>query len=352
MISFTLTYANTGEVLWIPGPGQAGDYLVRVTVSDGESTTDVQGSTNTAGAGSAGAVEAQLVSVNIETTPSFPALPGQDVLVHVLASSFGNIASLALTVDGQAVTLDAAGRAVVRATQPGKLTLVATATDIDGFTGEVTHEIKIRDLSDSAAPEVAFATQTLFTVLDRPTDLFGSVADSNLDYWTLEIARHDAQGSASVAGDRTSGATRGYIKLARGEGPIEGSLYRMDTNAWANGVYKLRLTAVDIAGRLGQTSTTIQVASSQKEARYLRTEIDATTTLGGHSFELTRQYDSLVRNLPGTFGYGWRMPISDFQLETDLPIQNDVQRRTNTAGAGSAGAVNLPSPSGVYRPGT
>ena len=319
---------------------------------------DVQGSTNTAGAGSAGAVmepmliralaTAQAPTVTIETTPSFPALPGQDVLVHVLADSFGDIASLALTVDGQAVTLDTDGRAVINATQPGKLTLVASATDIDGFSGEITQELKIRDINDSTAPVVAFAAQTLFTVLDRPTDLFGSVADSNLDYWTLEIGRQgDVQGSTSVAGDRTSGATRGgFVEIANGAGPIEGSLYRLNTNAWANGVYKLRLTAVDIAGRLGQTSTTIQVASSQKEASYLRTETDATVMLGGHAFDLTRQYDSLLRNQPGTFGYGWRMPISDFQLESDLPIQNDVQGRTNTAGAGSAGAVNLPSPTG------
>jgi hypothetical protein len=79
-------------------------------------------------------------------------------------------------------------------------------------------------------------------------------------------------------------------------------------------VYKLRLTAVDVAGRIAIKDTFIQVASSNKDARYLRNETDATVSLGGHTFALQRQYDSLRSGEDGTLGYGWRLPIRDFAL--------------------------------------
>src|SRR6266571_1101043 len=288
----------TGEIVWVPGPGQAGDILVRVSVSDGAASTMEPLLLRALTA-------PQSPSVTIETTPSFPALPGQDVVVHVLADSFSAIATRSLTVNGAAVTLDAEGRATVRATAPGKLTLVASATDIDGFTGSVTHTLKIRDPLDKSAPAVAFDAGTAFTLIGRATDLAGRVLDANLDAWVLEIAH---QGT-----DR-------FVELARGAGPIEGALYRLNPAEWANGVYELRLTATDISGRMAEARTVVQIASSAKEASYLRTDLDATVMLGGHAFELARQYDSLGRSQDSGLGFGWRLPIRDFALESDLPI--------------------------------
>ena len=46
------------------------------------------------------------LSVLIHQTPSFPALPGQEVLVQVIATSFSPASPPALKVDGQTVTLD------------------------------------------------------------------------------------------------------------------------------------------------------------------------------------------------------------------------------------------------------
>src|SRR6266571_4300197 len=288
----------TGEIVWVPGPGQAGDILVRVSVSDGAASTMEPLLLRALTA-------PQSPSVTIETTPSFPALPGQDVVVHVLADSFSAIATRSLTVNGAAVTLDAEGRATVRATAPGKLTLVASATDIDGFTGSVTHTLKIRDPLDKSAPAVAFDAGTAFTLIGRATDLAGRVLDANLDAWVLEIAH---QGT-----DR-------FVELARGAGPIEGALHRLNPAEWTNGVYELRLTATDISGRMAEARTVVQIASSAKEASYLRTDLDATVMLGGHAFELARQYDSLGRSQDSGLGFGWRLPIRDFALESDLPI--------------------------------
>src|SRR6266571_1328560 len=306
--------AATGEIVWVPGPGQAGDYLVRVSVSDGAASTMEPLILRALSA-------PQTPSVTIETTPSFPALPGQDVVVHVLASSFSDIATRALTVNGVQVLLDAEGRASVRATAPGKLTLVATATDIDGFSGQLTQVLKVRDPADKAAPVVAFDVRNTFALIGSATDLAGSVADANLDTWVLAIAHQ---------------GTEQFVQLAAGSGPIEGALYRLDPSAWVNGVYELRLTATDIAGRIAETRTVVQISSVAKAAAYQRTDLDATIMLGGHAFDLARQYDSLDRSQNAPFGYGWRLPIRDFALESDLPITgreafgNDLPYREGT----------------------
>jgi len=63
---------QTGEFIWVPGPGQAGDYPVVVTASDGAASTQQAILIRAA-------VEPELPQVTIELTPSFPAIPGQSV---------------------------------------------------------------------------------------------------------------------------------------------------------------------------------------------------------------------------------------------------------------------------------
>jgi len=111
-----------------------------------------------------------LPKVTIEQTPSFAAVPGQPVVIHVLASSFAPIASTRLTVNGEAVSLDATGTARIKAAAPGRLELVATATDTDGLTSTATSALRIRDPLDSAAP-VAVLDSAGNRVLLHPTDV-------------------------------------------------------------------------------------------------------------------------------------------------------------------------------------
>ena len=74
------TYSS-GQFTWTPGPGQVGEYLVVLSVSDGK--TQVQ-------RGLALPVDALPVGpqVSVSLTPSFPSLPGQPVALTVLADAF------------------------------------------------------------------------------------------------------------------------------------------------------------------------------------------------------------------------------------------------------------------------
>ena len=311
--------AQTGAVRWVSGPGQAGDYLVRATVSDGKTSVTspfVIRATN----------EPIKPNVTVELTPSFPVLPGQQVLLHVAASGFIDIASLNLVVDGQTLALDSQGRVRFNAGGPGKITIIATATDKDGNVGTITKELKVRNPADTQAPVVSLDISQLGQKISVPTDLLGQVSDLNLDSWTLEIAHFN---------------TETFSVLASGGAPVSGSLIRFNPDTIENGFYRLRLRAIDIAGRIAETESLIEVSSTAKTGRYLRDETDVTVTLAGHQVAITRQYNSFQANEAGTFGDGWRLALRDIQMESNV-ASNPATGQFDTFREGSRVYLRLP----------
>src|SRR5262249_55125127 len=139
----------TGAFAWTPGPGQAGEYVVKWTVSDGTLSASTSSVVRAA-------LNPTLPSVTIDQTPSFPATPGQQVSIHVLPASLSPIVSRTLKVNGQLVQLDAQNGFKVPTTTPGRILLEATATDRDGFTGMTSGVVRVRDPQDTTAPNVHF----------------------------------------------------------------------------------------------------------------------------------------------------------------------------------------------------
>ena len=70
--------SQTGRFVWIPGPGQAGEYLVTFLATDGQVATRQT-------VVLLASLEQIPPTVRIEQTPSFPSTPGQEVLVSVQA---------------------------------------------------------------------------------------------------------------------------------------------------------------------------------------------------------------------------------------------------------------------------
>jgi Putative Ig domain/Bacterial Ig domain/Dockerin type I domain/RHS Repeat/Bacterial Ig-like domain (group 2) len=291
--------AGTGAIQWTPGAGQVGDYLVLASVTDGSlSATSplILRATTTP----------NLPNVVIVQTPSFAAVPGQEVLVHVAATGFVSITNVSVTVDGKPLTLDAQGRAHVAASQPGKMTIIAQATDADGLVGSDTAFIKVRDPADLVAPAVAFDNSVPGLRITQATAITGQVADTNLDAWTLEIAPMGASSFKTVA---QGGAAFDH-----------GTLVTLDPALYLNGFYTLRLTATDVAGRTAQAETQIEIDSQTKTSAYRRTDIDLTATLDGHAVGIARQYDSLRSGAAEAFGYGWRLTLRDTNIESNAPL--------------------------------
>ncbi len=286
---------DTGLVTWTAGPAQAGDHIVRFTASDGTRSTSQSIVLRAA-------LQATPPTVTFVLTPSFPVAPGTTVTVHALASSVAPITGITLSLDGVPVTLDAQGRAQIVAGSPGKMLLEATATDADGLVNTGSTYLKVRDPNDATAPAVELDRFT--APLVDLTEVLGTVADTNLDSWTLQLA--------------TLGSSR-YTDIASGVTPVaDGPLFSIDPATLANGFYQLRLRALDISGRQSVTTTSFEVNTAAKPGAVQVTDTDLTTTLGGITVSLTRAYDSVAADAFDTFGAGWRLVNRDVGLQTDL----------------------------------
>src|SRR5690606_18642332 len=145
------------------------------------------------------------------------------------------------------------------------------------------------------APVVGFMGEIAGALIDGTVPVLGSVADQNLDTWTLEL----------LADDGT------ITRLGAGDGAVSGELGTLDARRLPDGFYRLRLTGRDISGRVSVASADIEVRSgADKLGRYTSTRADYSGLLGGVPFALTRFYDSIAG--------GWAFLGLDSDIQTSV----------------------------------
>ena len=289
---------NSRTFTWTPVGAQVGRYDIPVTVTDGlASVTQLLTLV----------VNAPAVppAVLIQTTPSFPAVPGQAVVVEASASSIGPITSLAITIDGVAQTLDQFNRVTFRPTAPGTYLVVATATDADGNIGTTQTELLVRNPADHTAPAITLDNVANATVVTAPIQVVGSVADINLNSWQLTLTPVGG-GVTTVIGSSRAVAAAGTV------------LGTVDPGDFENGAYTLTLTASNIGGLTSSVQRTIEINTAAKPGAYTRLETDFTITLDGIAIPISRRYSSLDAQQNGAFGYGWQFVLADPNITTNV----------------------------------
>jgi YD repeat-containing protein len=314
--------AATGRLRWRPAAAQVGTYYPVITVSDGslKASQPIE---------LVASLQSVPPAVLIELTPSFPVTPGQSVLIHVAAAGVADIQSLALSVDGQPVTLDSQGRYRYTPQAPGHVALTASATDADGVRGVAECDLKIRDPADADAPLVELDLPPDGAVLTSAADVVGSIADTNLDAFTVEIADLGSEDFHILASGRVPGQ---HLVLAR-----------LDSAAWPNGAYRLRLSARDIGGRTAAVERVVEVASTAKAGAYETDELDVRAVLDGIPVEIRRYYSTVDANQTGLVGYGWRLAVLEGRLSTNVaPTGTEAAGVFPAFGDGTRLYLNLP----------
>ncbi len=247
-------------------------------------------------------------------TPSFPVSVGQSVVIHPTASSIADVASITLTINGTPVTLDSLGRYTFTPTSTAPVTLVATATDIDGHTSSTTTLLKIRDLSDTAAPVLSLTPGSGSTIT-AATPIVATVSDTNLNTYTLTLT--DARGSVTTL-------TTGQSTVAAA------TIATLNPAALENGVYTLTLTASDVSGNSSSVSSVLDINVASKAAALSSATTDATFNLDGVNIPVTRSYSSLDQGVGGSFGLGWHFAGVDAAITLSTPANGQESLSTYT----------------------
>ena len=172
--------------------------------------------------------------------------------------------------DWQTVELDNAGRLRLTPAYPGLVELQVTATDIDGFSHTTTEQLRVKDPADTSAPVLQWtgALQGLQAGsaplrISDSTTISARLQDTQLMGYRLQIAPAVVGQSAQSLTWQTLGEND-YAAQAI---DAQTALATLDPHTLNNGVYQLRLTAWDLAGRSTTQMVSLLIDSSEKTQR-------------------------------------------------------------------------------------
>jgi hypothetical protein len=213
----------------------------------------------------------------------------------------------------QSWAIDGNGLVQLTAQQSGPIVAKAVAIDLSGNRTETITTIQVLDPTDIDAPQIDLDLSGITDgVITAPTQIRGTVTDTNLDYYVLEVAPLD--GSA------------GFKEVFRGNAIVsDGILGTFDPSLLQNDTYTLRLTAYDTNGQGTTTESTIAVAGELKLGNFRLSFTDLTIPVTGIPITVTRTYDTLTSNNTDDFGYGWRMEFRDTDLRTSLGVDEQYE---------------------------
>ncbi|WP_017327378.1 DUF6531 domain-containing protein [Synechococcus sp. PCC 7336] len=226
--------------------------------------------------------------------------------ITFLATATDNVGVdlLTLAVNGAPVLLQADGTFAFTPDGAGEVRAIASATDAVGNQSQSTFTFDVVDFSDGTPPMVELVAEQFEAFITAPTDIFGTVTDDNLDFYTLSVA--------PVGTDE-------FVEIFRGESNIaDGDLGDFDPTLLQNDAYTLRLEAVDETGNVNAIEQTVNVVGGLKLGNFQVSFTDLQIPLTGIPISVTRTYDSLNASSSDDFGFGWRLEFRDTDLRTSL----------------------------------
>jgi RHS repeat-associated protein len=172
---------------------------------------------------------------------------------------------------------------------------VATVTDFGGNSASATVHLGVRDPGDVTAPVAEILSPADDDVITAPTNIAGTVTDENFVGWALAIAK----------GERAS-----FTTIAEGSNEVtENTIGQLDPTLLENGIYRVRLRAIDVNGLSSETVRTISIEGGMKIGIFTLSFTDLVIPLSGIPITVTRTYDSRVKT-QGDFGIGWKLDVS------------------------------------------
>lgn len=297
----SLTMSATGLISGTPT--SQGTHAIIVTVSDGQASVTQSWTLRVTEPAAGGPLEA-----GVTPSPKYLNL-GESTTLQVFAQ--GGTAPYtvsSLTVNGRAVTVNAAYQAIFTPTAMGKHNLRLTLRDAKGSSVTVDDWFGVKDPSDVLAPLAAITapgSSDDITVTDvfEPTAIMGTASDANLAEYLLMI---------SPAGQNQ------WSKIGGGSASVTAAkLGDLNPQTLANGLYDLGLVVRDISGNETSAKVTVAISGEQKTAPLQLTFTDMAFEIEGLPLTVRRSYDSLKRAQRMDFGYGWSVDYQDVWLQTN-----------------------------------
>ncbi|MGA1842202.1 MAG: putative Ig domain-containing protein [bacterium] len=293
--------SSTGLIQWTPTPSDLGDNTVRVVAIDPFAAFDTQ------------EFIIEVLRAPDDTPPRITNIhisplilnPGETTTITIEAMDDVGIESYDLTVNGNTVPL-LGNTGTYIATTIGVHIAEATVCDTSGNCDTSSAGFGVRDPSDTTHPDVSITSPATDSELTAPTDLIGTATDNNLVSYTLEYSEKDKNSYTAFY--------MGHTEV------INDVLGTLDTTLLANGLYDIRITAVDVNGLTNSVKVTYRVTGDLKVGNFTVTFNDLEIPVAGIPITIYRTYDSRARHNKGDFGYGWNIDIRTIKIEENRPM--------------------------------
>ena len=315
-----------GRLTWTPNDSQLGYHAVTLTATDAAGGATQQTFTLK--------VTADITAPQVRINRSLSLInQGETVSFQVVATDNVGIANLQLLINDTPVIIDSNGVASFTATTKGVITAKAVALDGAGNRGEATTTVNVLDPTDTEAPTVSLNLSAIVNgEITAPVEIKGSVKDTNLDHYVLEVAPADG--------------SQPFKEMFRGTSTVENDVLGvLDPTLLPNDTYQVRLVAYDVNGAGNSVSQLLDVKGDLKLGNFQLSFTDLEIPVSGIPITVTRTYDTLTSNSQADFGYGWRMEFRNAQLRTSLPkdeLYQDLGLRSVGFKEGDSVYITLP----------
>ncbi len=238
---------------------------------------------------------------------------GEAITFEARAIDNVSVAGLKLVVNGQAIILDAQGRATKQFDTVQTITAVATAIDGAGNTSSST-PLLVDVIDPTGAFDPVFGINGSLLpegFITAPTPVFGSVGGTGFARYELAIGALNGENFTVIAS--------GTSTIANGK------LGTIDPTLLQNDAYTLRLLVYGTNGVVQTIDETVNIAGELKLGNFRLSFTDLAIPVTGIPISLTRTYDTLTANESDDFGYGWRMEFRDTNLRTSVRKRSEEE---------------------------
>jgi YD repeat-containing protein len=231
--------------------------------------------------------------------------PGQQVTITVNAQDPSGLVGLTVTADGVPLILDGNGRTTYTPQVPGVVPIEVRVQDNAGNLTVETAYLRVRDAGDVTPPVVRLLAPLQNAVITEKVDIEGEIIDANFFRFVVEIARAD---------------TSNFLTLFEGnELPPNGVFGVLDATQIENGMYRLRLTGIDVNGVIVRDEVRVVIDGGAKVGLFTITYSDLTVPIAGMPLTVERTYDSRVKERRD-FGVGWTLTVKQGKFEHNRPV--------------------------------
>ncbi|YCM43856.1 RHS repeat-associated core domain-containing protein [Verrucomicrobiaceae bacterium 227] len=219
----------------------------------------------------------------ILSTPGARAIAGQAYPLQVVANDDLGIASTSLIVNGQALALDAEGRATFTQSLAGKMEVIASTTDTGGQSDSKSYTILVADENgvlpfdpktlpgneNSGGPRIEIFTPESGEVPTVDAAITGTIVSSQGQaVWSIQYAP-----IADIDPGNLAAADPDYIEISTGTtNEYNAALATFPTSTLADGIYFIRVVAQAAGG--GESSYHGQIIGINVDPATLRPQLE------------------------------------------------------------------------------